>query len=660
MRYVIPLLLCLVASPAWASPANGPFSFPTGNQSTLPYATTARPQSLLPTYNTQTQQQNTQTQQQQGNQPGGVIIPQNPAIPLSPQIPGTSSTTTQPASTQVPTPVPAQIPNTAPAQNVLPGSHQQATGGAGGAGGASGQGSDIGGLTNIVGKIFSNSRDIAEQNKRKAKEKEKEKRMQEELQKKIEHMEQNNYRSETLPDAIYKKQYEQGNRHLPKAVYESDYDWLLFAGVESGDSEALRSIIMYGRSLEVRNHDGDTPLLLAALIGNVDAARILLEHGADVDAQNLKNGVTALQIGAFAGSEKLTRLLLEMDADPGIKNSYGKTALQLAEAKSNYGVALLILARSSELAFSGGQEEIKRLHRRQEDKRERELRAQGKISAPNPAAGIVKEIAAQVPPAAQPNPEEKKPLLPTENEESVKDRIQRFLENLAGREKDQEKQAAEKKQKENQRAENFEQKTPPPMPPLPQLQPPLLPQPVPSEVKPAPAPTTALALNVPNVPETSAIIFKRLMPAAAKFFIPDSLFSEAMETEIKPHPPIAPAVVEKLPGEDETLPSSPPKIDLSEAINSLAEQGLGAPEDHATPTSVSPVISQRKPDSVALPPTNNSTSPGLPLRSNGSVPPPSGITPLQPMSAGKNNVIIPSQPGITAPVTPPLPSPGKP
>jgi len=692
VRYLVPLLLCLGASPAWASPANGPFSFPNSNQNTLPYANTAKPQSSAPGYSAPTQQQNTQTQapQQQGNQPGG-FIPQAPVIPANPEIFGTPSTTNSPATTQPATTTPGQSPT--PAQNPTPAhnissSRQQSSGGAGGAGGAGGtggaggvsgqKGPDISGLSNIVGKIFSSGQDIAEQNKRKAQEKEKEKQVREELQKKIEYMGRNNYRRETMPEAIYKKQYEEGNQHLPKVVYESDYDGLLFGCIESGDSDALRSVIIQGRSLEVRNRDGDTPLLYATLIGNVDAARILLEHGADVDAQNLKNGVNALQIAAFIGSEELARLLLEMDADPSIKNAYGKTALQLAEAKSNYGVALLILARLSELKFSGGQEEIKRLHRRQEDKRERELRAENKMPTPNPTARVVKESAAEVPPVPQPKPEEKKPLLPLEKEESVKERIQRFLANLTGREQEQQKQVAEKKQKENKRAEEFiETNAPPPMPSLsPEPTVPLSPPPAPVEGKPAPvlaapppsqasapavvAPTLvpsavpAAIPNVPSAPAPSEIIFKRSTPSIAKFFIPDSLFSEAIEGEIKPQPAAPAATPEKLPGEDEPLPTSPPKIDLLEVINSLPEASSEVPEGNA-PAISSPVISERKSDTAVQLPANNSASPGQPLRSsnpanNGSVPPLPAITPLQVMPADKNSVMIPPQPGINQPL----------
>jgi len=42
----------------------------------------------------------------------------------------------------------------------------------------------------------------------------------------------------------------------------------------------------------LQNNDGESPLPLASLLGQVDAARMLIEHGADLTAQN-NDGVTS-------------------------------------------------------------------------------------------------------------------------------------------------------------------------------------------------------------------------------------------------------------------------------------------------------------------------------------------------------------------------------
>ncbi len=74
---------------------------------------------------------------------------------------------------------------------------------------------------------------------------------------------------------------------------------------------------------------GFTPLLFAAQQGDIESARILLEAGADVNYATSEDG-SALVVATASGHEKFALFLLEKGADPDAKDGYGITALHWA------------------------------------------------------------------------------------------------------------------------------------------------------------------------------------------------------------------------------------------------------------------------------------------------------------------------------------------
>ncbi len=86
----------------------------------------------------------------------------------------------------------------------------------------------------------------------------------------------------------------------------------------------------------------DSPLLRAALQGRVEAARLLLEAGADPDLPGLA-GRTPLLAAAARGDAAMVRLLLEAGADPEQAGARGERPLHLAAAHGHLEVARLLL-----------------------------------------------------------------------------------------------------------------------------------------------------------------------------------------------------------------------------------------------------------------------------------------------------------------------------
>jgi len=124
---------------------------------------------------------------------------------------------------------------------------------------------------------------------------------------------------------------------------------------------------------EVRNAADESPLMLAALIGDLVLSRLLIKKNADVnkpgwaplhyaatnghiDVMNLlldenayidaasPNGTTPLMMAAHYGTPSAVKLLLEAGADPMLKNDQGLSALDFANRASRTDSAHIISA----------------------------------------------------------------------------------------------------------------------------------------------------------------------------------------------------------------------------------------------------------------------------------------------------------------------------
>ena len=75
---------------------------------------------------------------------------------------------------------------------------------------------------------------------------------------------------------------------------------------------------------------GTFPLHVAAEFGQAEAARRLLDHGADPTFLDLENDATALCWAAFFGRPAVAAVLVKADPDPNKRNKHGLTPLGCA------------------------------------------------------------------------------------------------------------------------------------------------------------------------------------------------------------------------------------------------------------------------------------------------------------------------------------------
>jgi len=107
-----------------------------------------------------------------------------------------------------------------------------------------------------------------------------------------------------------------------------------------GQTDIVKGLIE--RDADV-NKTGWTALHYAATRGHLDVLRLLLDKSAYIDAAS-PNGTTPLMMAAFYGTPSAVKLLLEAGADPFLKNRQDLTAIDFAQRANRAEAAEIIAA----------------------------------------------------------------------------------------------------------------------------------------------------------------------------------------------------------------------------------------------------------------------------------------------------------------------------
>ncbi len=115
----------------------------------------------------------------------------------------------------------------------------------------------------------------------------------------------------------------------------------IHTAVVTDNLEALQQHIAAGSDINTKDpFGGSTPLISATVFGKTEAAKILINAGAELDVQN-NDGSTALHTAAFFCHPEIVQMLLKNNADTTIRNKFGATAYEsvagsFAEVKEAY------------------------------------------------------------------------------------------------------------------------------------------------------------------------------------------------------------------------------------------------------------------------------------------------------------------------------------
>src|SRR6266849_9472009 len=110
-----------------------------------------------------------------------------------------------------------------------------------------------------------------------------------------------------------------------------------------GQPDAARLLIENGAAVDAvaANPTQVMPLHSAASSRNLEAARLLLEHGAPVNARQ-QAGWVPIHAAAQNGDRPMVELLLKHHADPKLANDEGRTSAMVAREKGHEEIATLL------------------------------------------------------------------------------------------------------------------------------------------------------------------------------------------------------------------------------------------------------------------------------------------------------------------------------
>ena len=125
----------------------------------------------------------------------------------------------------------------------------------------------------------------------------------------------------------------------------------VFEAATLGDADRVHELLHVDPSLvDARSPDDGTALHFAAFFAQPETARLLVDHGADVDAVSPTFGnVTPLHSAAAGGSAEIVQLLLAAGADANARQNGGFTALHAAAQNGDAAMARDLLDHGAEV-----------------------------------------------------------------------------------------------------------------------------------------------------------------------------------------------------------------------------------------------------------------------------------------------------------------------
>ena len=135
--------------------------------------------------------------------------------------------------------------------------------------------------------------------------------------------------------------------------FRPNEDNALFAAATYGQRDAVAFLLDNKASIDAKSPSRGTPLVASACQGKFDTARLLVERGADVNAQATTSLQTPLGCAAAQRNVEFIQLLLDKGANINTPNDRGYTPLHIAldgsprDVEKSAASALLLISRGA-------------------------------------------------------------------------------------------------------------------------------------------------------------------------------------------------------------------------------------------------------------------------------------------------------------------------
>lgn len=138
------------------------------------------------------------------------------------------------------------------------------------------------------------------------------------------------------------------DRGANKECVQRDSYWTpLFEAVRSEKKNVVAQLLKNKVRVDARGYNLETPLYTAAQLGNVDIIKMLIDHGANIEARLMQNGRTPLYEATSEGHMKAVELLLQEGANIECKCEDGLTPLLEASRRGHEAVVQLLLQQGA-------------------------------------------------------------------------------------------------------------------------------------------------------------------------------------------------------------------------------------------------------------------------------------------------------------------------
>lgn len=135
---------------------------------------------------------------------------------------------------------------------------------------------------------------------------------------------------------------------------ETTHDSALTWACTLGNEEIVELLLHRNARVEHRTKDGCTALMFAALAGHERVAKLLLDHGAEINVESDSNKDSPLTFACWKGHQKVVKLFLERNADIEHRTKEGFSPLMFAALGGHTEVAELLLKHGAQVNTPSG------------------------------------------------------------------------------------------------------------------------------------------------------------------------------------------------------------------------------------------------------------------------------------------------------------------
>ncbi len=147
----------------------------------------------------------------------------------------------------------------------------------------------------------------------------------------INHFLQINFKTEYIPSEMFNEL----NSHLAKPIYMSEVVGWAYEAIATGDINVLRVLLdNYNFLFTIQNNEGYGLLSYAILHGSNDIVYMLIYRGANLSEEN-KYKAQPINIAARTNNIEAVKILLDNGGDINHQDGFGKTSMDYASMNNN-------------------------------------------------------------------------------------------------------------------------------------------------------------------------------------------------------------------------------------------------------------------------------------------------------------------------------------